>query len=162
MSKFTKIAAPALIAALAFGVTVPAQAQHNQGRDYGYNHNNHSGYNNGYNNGRGIEREITQLERQVARSDNRDRKDRNTEILDCRALSSDERCAAETTQQLPGCDESATTGLLADRVAKHTNGLAMSLARDDDHHDGHKTDDKRNPRGEDSVVKLLAELPVDP
>ena len=73
MSKFTKIAAPALIAALAFGVTVPAQAQHNQGRDYGYNHNNHSGYNNGYNNGRGIEREITQLERQVARSDNPDR-----------------------------------------------------------------------------------------
>lgn len=70
MSKFTKIAAPALIAAMAFGATVPAQAQHNQGRDYGYNHNNN---NNGYNNGRGIEREITQLERQVSRNDNRDR-----------------------------------------------------------------------------------------
>jgi hypothetical protein len=68
MFKFTKIAAPALIAAMAFGVAVPAQAQHNQGRDYGYNHNN-----NGYNNGRGIEREITQLERQVSRNDNRDR-----------------------------------------------------------------------------------------
>ncbi|MCW1402567.1 hypothetical protein OKA06_09585 [Novosphingobium sp. MW5] len=66
MSKFTKIAAPALIAALAFGATVPAQAQnYNQGRGYGYN--------NGYNDGRGIEREISQLERQVARSDNRDR-----------------------------------------------------------------------------------------
>ncbi|WP_310533507.1 hypothetical protein [Novosphingobium sp.] len=72
MFKFTKIAAPALIAAMAFGAAVPAQAQnygqHNQGRDYGYNHNN-----NGYNNGQGIEREITQLERQVNRGDNRDR-----------------------------------------------------------------------------------------
>lgn len=58
MSKFTKIAAPALIAALAFGATVPAQAQ---SRSYGHN------------NGNGIEREITQLERQVSRSDNRDR-----------------------------------------------------------------------------------------
>lgn len=63
MSKFTKIAAPALIAALAFGATVPAQAQHNR----------HYGHNNGYYDGRGIEREIMQLERQVARSDNRDR-----------------------------------------------------------------------------------------
>ena len=71
MFKFTKIAAPALIAAMAFGAAVPAQAQYNQGRDNGYNHNNHN--NNGYNNGRGIEREITQLERQVNRGDNRDR-----------------------------------------------------------------------------------------
>ncbi len=72
MSKFTKIAAPALIAAMAFGAAVPAQAQHNQGRDYGYNNHNNNG-NNGYNNGRVIEREIAQLERQVNRSDNRDR-----------------------------------------------------------------------------------------
>lgn len=63
MSKFTKIAAPALIAALAFGATVPAQAQHS--RSYGYNNSHYDG--------RGIEREISQLERQVARSDNRDR-----------------------------------------------------------------------------------------
>ena len=79
MSKFTKLAAPALIAAMAFGAAVPAQAQYNQGpynqgRDYGYNnnHNNNNGYNR-HNNGRGIEREIAQLERQVSRNDNRDR-----------------------------------------------------------------------------------------
>ncbi|MFM5929349.1 MAG: hypothetical protein ACKOPQ_00390 [Novosphingobium sp.] len=56
MPKFTKIAAPALIAAMALGAAVPAQAQHNQSR-YGY----------------GIEREISQLEYAVNRTDNRDR-----------------------------------------------------------------------------------------
>ncbi|PLK26343.1 hypothetical protein [Novosphingobium sp. TH158] len=65
MPKFTKIAAPALIAAMALGVAVPAQAQYNQGRDYGH------GYGYGY--GNNIEREIAQLERAVNRSDNRDR-----------------------------------------------------------------------------------------
>ncbi|MFM6932353.1 MAG: hypothetical protein ACKOUT_08940 [Novosphingobium sp.] len=70
MFKFTKIAAPALIAALAIGA-VPAQAQ-NYGQNYGQ-HNPGRGYNNGYNNGNGIEREIAQLERQVNRGDNRDR-----------------------------------------------------------------------------------------